>query len=276
MSRSRSWCFTINHYDEEDGARIQEMTARYRYIVAGKEVGESGTPHIQGYVYLKNAMTMGALSRLLPRAHLEMARGTPQQAADYCKKDGDYWEDGELPASQSEKGEAEKARWEDARTKAKAGDMDAIPADIYIRCYNSLLAIGRQHQPMPESRAELDNLWYYGPTGTGKSRKAREENPGYYLKNKNKWWDGYTGQEVVIIEEWDPSYSMLGSFLKEWADHYPFNAEFKGSSRLIRPKKIIVTSNYSIDECFVDEATREPLHRRFTSHHFTLPFDKPT
>ena len=67
---------------------------------------------------------------------------------------------------------------------------------------------------------------YTGFSGTGKSRTAYAENPDCYIKNSNKWWDGYRDdqdQPSVLIEEWDPSLSMMASFMKKWADHYPFN-----------------------------------------------------
>ena len=77
-------------------------------------------------------------------------------------------------------------------------------------------------------------------------------NSGHYQKEKNKWWCNYTGQDTVAIEEADPkTMEHLADRLKVWADRYPFPGEIKGG-RLegIRPKKIIVTSNYSIEECF--------------------------
>lgn len=55
----------------------------------------------------------------------------------------------------------------------------------------------------------------------------------------------------MVIDDLDSN--ALGHYLKIWADHYPFMAEYKGGSRLIRPDTIIVTSNYHPDELWTDD-----------------------
>lgn len=80
----------------------------------------------------------------------------------------------------------------------------------------------------------------------------------------SKWWDSYSDQEVVLIDDVDYNQvNWIGYFLKIWSDHYPFIAEVKGGSKLIRPKKVIVTSQYSIDNLFNDEELKKALKRRF-------------
>lgn len=89
------WCFTINNYTDEDITRLDALNVKY--LVYGKEVGQQGTPHLQGFVVFHRTHPRSTAQRLLcPRAHLEVTRGTNQQAADYCKKDGDYVERGDL------------------------------------------------------------------------------------------------------------------------------------------------------------------------------------
>lgn len=66
----------------------------------------------------------------------------------------------------------------------------------------------------------------------------------------NKWWDGYRGQDVVILDDITPDHACLCYHLLIWSDHYSFNAEVKGGSVNIRPRIIIVTSNYTIEEVF--------------------------
>ncbi len=108
----------------------------------------------------------------------------------------------------------------------------------------------------------LDNEWHYGATGTGKSRGVRGRYPDAYIKSNNVWWDGYAGEKVVIIEEMGPK--QIGAHhMKQWTDHYPFKAESKGSYTSIRPDKFLITSNYSIRECYPDPQDYEPLERRF-------------
>ncbi len=55
----------------------------------------------------------------------------------------------------------------------------------------------------------------------------------------------------------------MGQHLKLWADHYPFPAETKGSSMVIRPARIVVTSNWSMEQMFEEPNVLKPLQRRF-------------
>lgn len=171
-------------------------------------------------------------------------------------------------------GEATKQKWADALESAKRGKFDEIDAHIQIQYFSSLRKIHQEQMlKQGEIPGDLENLWYFGPPGTGKSRKARDLHPNAYLKALNHWWDGYAGEETVIIDEWElTSARYLGHYLKIWADRYPFKMEIKGSSLpLQRPRRIIVTTNYSIDECFGgDRMLCEAIKRRFQPVDFAV------
>jgi len=268
MSDTR-WCFTINNWTEEEWASFQQVDCRY--IVAGQEIGpRNGVPHLQCFVIWRGRKSLSYCRNIFPRAHWERARGTSMEAAQYCKKDKNFVEFGSCP---KDPGTTEKERWEAALVSAKAGRLEEIPADILIRYTGNLLKIRTLFRPPAQSLPTMDFHWYWGETGTGKSMKARTENPGYYLKNIDKWWCGYEEQDCVIIEEWYPMEGSLQTrmayYAKQWLDHHPFLAESKGGWRgMIRPKKIIITSNYSPQECFPDERLFGPMLRRLQVLHF--------
>jgi len=269
-AQSKRWCFTINNYVEED--LTLEDSWDYEYLIYGQEEGETGTPHLQGFVIFESNKRLTAVKALHSRAHWEVARGTAQQAAEYCKKDGFWVEFGTPPLTAGVAGgEAEKARWEAAKLSAMTGDLDDVPADIFVRYYRTLKEIKKDYMHKPDDADSVTGLWLYGPPGVGKSRKARADFPDAYLKMQNKWWDGYQGEENVILDDLDSS--ALGHLLKIWADRYSFLAETKGGAIAIRPKQIVVTSNYSIDELWADtdkenhEQLRQALKRRFKVIH---------
>lgn len=266
--RSRGWCFTLNNPDN-DKDNYDALEAA-QYFVIGKEVGKEGTPHHQGYVYFKTLKSFKQVKQLVPRAHWEAQKGSFEEASDYCKKDGDFIEEGSAPMTKKQKGEKGKEFWDDVKEKAKAGLLDEIDSKVFVTHFSSLTKIATKYFPMPE---DLDYAicgeWLYGPTRTGKSRTAREENSEFYLKKCNKWWDNYQNQEVVIIEDFDKQHAYLGADLKVWADRYAFPAEIKGGQINLRPKKIIVTSNWSPYEIWGDTPqVLEPIIERFKLRHF--------
>lgn len=103
MSRARNWCFTLNNFNDADVLRMQELQNRGNvdYFIAGRETGASGTPHLQGFLRLSSRLRLRQVSEMLGgRVHLEITRGTLQEAAEYCKKeDNAPIEFGQLPTT---------------------------------------------------------------------------------------------------------------------------------------------------------------------------------
>lgn len=264
--QSKYWCFTLNNYDDD---YRPDLVFTYDYIIYGREESSTGTAHLQGYVVFKQRHRLAQLKKLCNAAHWEKARGTPQQNRAYCQKEGDYKEFGTLPNTPQEQGgQANSDKWRDIHALAQARNegefLEAYPFEsfMYMSKFKSLEIT---YAPQPTNLLELDNHWFTGPSRSGKSSTARRENPGAYIKpTSSKWWPNYKGEEVVIIDDLGKPHAHVIDWLKNWADFYPFQAETKGShTGLIRPKKIIITSNYHWDDIVTDEPLRSAISFRF-------------
>lgn len=262
-----NWVFVVNNYTDQDLVDIPLWDTKYHHF--GKEVAPTtGTPHLQGYAVFKQAVRLSALKKLHARAKWIPAAGNTEQNIVYCGKEGEFFAFGTPPKDAAAGGAAERDRWEKARTAAKEGRLDEIPADIYMRYYRTIKEIKKDHMIKPPDADGVTGVWYWGPPETGKSRKAREDFPDFYEKMQNKWWDGYQGQPNVILDDFDCK--ELGHHLKIWADRYSFTAETKGGAISIRPAKFIITSNYSpCDSRFGwDTDMVAAIRRRFKVTHF--------
>lgn len=133
-TRSRRYCFTLNNPTEAEKQSLANFGVNCKYLVVGREVGESGTPHLQGYVEFVTAVSFAQVKQLLgsERYHLEPARGTAQQASDYCKKDGDFDEYGVLSA-----GQGKRTDWD--KFKEFVTDLGRVPTDRELVQHNTSL-----------------------------------------------------------------------------------------------------------------------------------------
>lgn len=101
MPQASRWCFTLNNPTTEERTYYAGLGEHphCKYLVIGRETGEQGTPHLQGFILLDRTYRHARIRSLLPRSHVDQTRGTTKQASDYCKKDGDFDEYGTLPTN---------------------------------------------------------------------------------------------------------------------------------------------------------------------------------
>lgn len=91
--------FTVNNYTEGSIERLKAVEL-FKYVVVGKEKGENGTPHLQGYAQCKKKTAATVINDAIKDAcgnapHTERARGDWQSNYNYCTKDGEFEEWGE-------------------------------------------------------------------------------------------------------------------------------------------------------------------------------------
>lgn len=262
---------------------VLDLSGYCRYCCFGIETcPDTKREHLQGFFVLEKRMRLTELKKIDNTMHFEPMRGTLAQNYAYCtKEDKTPIEFGTKPDFDNP-GEREKNRWTNARKLAMDGHWDQIDDHIYVSNYGALRKIRAEAAINYDSLPATCGFWLYGVPASGKSYDARYKYAGgsFCLKSslRDAWFDGYVGQHSVIIEDVDPDSCKDPECVKNikcWTDKWPFSAAIKGSMLdSIRPDRIIITSNFSIEECF-PQLTGDNLiafKRRFTIVNYLFPY----
>lgn len=250
---AKNWCFTLNNPNDRDrdnilriGKEVAEGSSKeVRYIIVGVEVGASGTQHYQGYIQMYDRKTLLSMIKLIPRAHMEKARGSCADNQRYCSKDGNYQEAGT------------------ALVEGQRSDLTMVYTHIHTGGdISSLIERGINYQGLryaetiqkyvaPVRDWKTYCVWIHGPSGSGKSYEAFRMAAEYpsmrtYVKNMSsgKWWDGYDNHEIVIFDDVRQSRAGLGSDYETFlclTGNGPFKIEAKGRVCDFVAKMIIFT-----------------------------------
>lgn len=253
---------TWNNYPE-NWKEIIEDEWDCKWFAGSPEVAKTGTPHIQGFMGFKNARYTFSVRKKFG-IWCDKMYGRLEDNTTYCSKQHELWTCGTLPQFNSQNGTDEQDRWQVAWDLAKKGDFESVEPALRFKHFGGMLKIHAHYQQELEDLDEYPGVWIWGPPNTGKSTYARTLGERIYDKPLTKWWDGYDGQDTVLMDDVGTSDGVwLGAKLKRWADKFPFPCEMKGTTSFIRPKKIVITSNYSMEDVFVDKTTMLALSRRF-------------
>jgi len=165
-SQGRWWMLTIPSH-----CFTPYLAPGIAYIKGQMEIGEGGFSHWQVLCCCDRSRRLAWMRSTFGPYHAELTRS--EAASDYVWKEdtsvaGTRFELGTKPIRRSEPKD-----WDAIWESACSGELQAIPSDIRIRCYSTLKRIRADHlQPLAMVRS-CTVLW--GPTGTGKSRRAWEE-----------------------------------------------------------------------------------------------------
>lgn len=246
------WMVTINNPLND---QLPGVWTDVQYAVWQREKGEQGTEHLQVYVVFSNKKRRQWCNSHCTAAHWEPRKGNHKQAKDYVTKEDTRiagpWECGEEGDNLGGQGKRN-----DLTSLKRALDEGKSETDIAQD--DELFAVwARHHKIIPRYkmlRAEHQRDWqttvtvYWGPSGSGKSRRARDEaGPGAFWLPKPSshtaplYWDGYEGQEHVVIDEF---YGWMSrDTMQRVIDRYPLPVACRGYSAPFVAKKVWITSN---------------------------------
>jgi hypothetical protein len=257
------------------GSKDDPRTWDQVQFAAGQlEKGESGTTHLQLYVYFfhNKALTTTpgtGVKKVHPQAHWEIRRGTHEQALTYVTKDdsslGQRFIFGDPPnapgkTNDSSEFDEVKAKLDEGKTLAEIADCHF---SLFLKHHSGLASyLGKKR---PARRTWLTkNLVIFGSTGTGKSRFCHDLEllfPGeVYWKSKDKWWGDYNNEPYIVMDEfygWVPYDELL-----RMLDRYVFRPEVKGAHIYVQPRAVIFTSNKEPVEWYQNVTDTSPLLRR--------------
>lgn len=269
---AKRWCFTINNYTQEeiDYFEGDDLASKATCGIFGREVGENGTPHIQGYIEFRTKIRLSTIKRRLQgfaRAHLEIAKGSPIENFNYIARNPDkpnpelIRQFGEFRVCEHHKGLNAAQRIIDDEGYAGLLRRDFSTAIRYsrgLRYYEEVIGQEESRDLRTDLRVEI----YFGPPGTGKTFKVFQEEKDLYRWTGGKYFDGYAGQETVLFDDYGEEGSMLPyNYLLQLIDIYPIRVEIKGGFVPWIPKRIIFTTNHEPSTWYPGKLYR-PLERR--------------
>lgn len=260
-NRNRRWAFTVNNYSSDDVEPLK--TVRCQYLIYGREQGEQGTVHLQGYIVFKNPVRFQRLQKLLPRAHWEAAVKGHQANINYCKKDGMFWERGSLPTVQS----ATESSLLDLLKEQKPKDYMA-----HINGIRFLRGVYLETSMLNEIRSgDLTKpyvIYIHGASGSGKTYTGYTIACGKYPNEEIAtldWRNGFAisnnfQAKCLILPEFRPSTVDAATFL-QFTDGYGMVLNVKHGHVYIRPEMIIICSIKPPTEIYKEEINHQFLRR---------------
>lgn len=283
---AKRWCFTINNPNAEDEALLvgtpadgpQANFGEVQYMIFQEERGENGTLHWQGFLILKRKQRLSWLKRNInPRAHWEIAKGTNQEAADYCRKPETYTggirkEFGEMPARAEPKKKEE--RFADACEElsiVKEGykrPRDITEASLLQPCFISAYK-ELTRDILGPYRPQLEILCLVGPPCSGKSFAIQKHMPehGRAIYGNNGVWFQNPTADIMIFEEFCGQIPLTR--MLQLLDPYPLSLEVKGAMAPCLYTKVVITSNtpphlwYKTDEAGTDQRRSDAVKALF-------------
>lgn len=251
MGKTRLWAFTNFDLNFNYDDFISNTTAEYVFI--GQEIcPKTKRQHHQGFVYFSGARgSCKQVAKQLGKCHVEPCKGNIDQNIDYCSKDGNYIEYGVKPA-QGHRTDLCAIKDDILEQKLTVNQIIVNNPVIYHQYGRTLNKLEEIALRSKYRTWMTEGIWYYGPTGVGKSHMAfKDYSPDthYIYPNDNGWWDGYTGQETVIINEFRGGicFAELLDLMDKWPKHV------KRRNREPLPflaKKIIITSSLHPKEVY--------------------------
>lgn len=270
--RSTNWCFTLNNPTDQEWMAITALTRipepKLRYICMSMETGESGTPHIQGYIQLLDKQRKGlrhVKGLIGKRVHLEIAKGTATQNLIYTTK-----ECGEAGYKHFVWGVARKERERTDLRSIRELQKRGHSFDWIVRNYEELYpTLARYHSGIErcatswilprDKNSTTQGVWYYGDSGAGKSFAAvglakhlgYSDEDIYWKSDSSKWWPRYIGQRCVIWDDIRPAVGLGAQVLLRCLDTGDHQVQFKGKYVHFRSELIIFTCPFSPSEFWI-------------------------
>lgn len=267
---ARAWCVTWNNPPEACDLKVG--TGHVRYAIWQLEEGEEKeTPHFQMYIEFDAPVRMAAVKELLsPQVHCEVRRGTREQARDYCRKEESRkagpWEIGTWTGGQGTRTDIQ-SLMDIIRGDGNARDAWEAHPEVMFRHYRAFNEARLAFQGT-QQRPDIHVKVLYGESGAGKTMEAERlaaefeaEGKKVYRKAPGKWWCGYNGEPVVLMDEFYGSWMHYAEFLR-LIDRYPLCVECKGGTLPMRACTIIITSNSEPASWYPNIVDKLPILRR--------------
>jgi len=261
MSRHRSWCFTVNNFTKADQFAIEMLFLRCKFAVVGEEVGEKGTPHLQGYVSLSSPLSLQLMKKYLPRAHLTVAMGSDDDNLKYCTKEGhNIKQVGEPSVGQGSRTDIKELAQKIKDREITIEDCMFDYPELYVRYSRSLEKMFDAVMVPRDSPPEVH--WRWGLAGVGKTVYCIEKHPCHFIKDGTPWWDKYTQQEAIIFDDFDNNIPFRT--LLRILDRYVYQGQVKGSYVQVNSPYIYITCEFPPEHFWQGNELAQVL-RRITS-----------